>query len=66
MRKGEFVQTDETLSSDSHYLYVLAAAPPPRGPPHRRIQGRLATDKLKFIGKTPDMSVPGTSGIAGL
>jgi 6-phosphogluconolactonase (cycloisomerase 2 family) len=64
-KRNEFVQTDETLSSDSRYLYVLASGPTPAT--HHIDEFKVGSNgKLKFIGKTPDMSVPGTSGIAGL
>jgi hypothetical protein len=64
--KGEFALTDETLSADNHYLYVLAAAPPPTLAHHIDEYKVLANGHLKLIGKTPDMQVPGTSGLAGL
>jgi hypothetical protein len=66
VRKGEFVQTDEALSRDSKYLYVLAAAPPPTLAHHINEYKVLGNGHLKFIGRTPDMAVPGTSGMAGL
>jgi hypothetical protein len=64
--KGEFALTDETLSRDSHYLYVLAAAPPPTLAHHIDEYKVLGNGHLKLIGKTPNMQVPGTSGLAGL
>lgn len=66
VRKGEFALTDEAFSRDSHYLYVLAAAPPPTLPHHIDEYKVLGNGHLKFIGRTPDMAVPGTSGMAGL
>lgn len=66
VRKGEFALTDETLSRDSKYLYVLAAAPPPTLAHHIDEYKVLGNGHLKFIGRTPDMAVPGTSGMAGL
>jgi 6-phosphogluconolactonase len=66
VRKGEFALTDEALSRDSKYLYVLAAAPPPTLAHHIDEYKVLGNGHLKFIGRTPDMAVPGTSGMAGL
>jgi 6-phosphogluconolactonase len=64
--KGEFALTDETLSRDNHYLYVLAAAAPPTLAHHIDEYKVLGNGHLKLIGKTPNMQVPGTSGLAGL
>lgn len=62
--RKEFALTDETLSSDNHYLYVLATGPKPTT--HHIDEYRVAGNgSLTFIGKTPDMAVPGTSGLAG-
>jgi 6-phosphogluconolactonase len=66
VRKGEFALTDEALSRDSKYLYVLAAAPPPTLAHHIDEYKVLGNGHLKFIGRTPDQAVPGTSGMAGL
>ncbi|MGZ4229538.1 MAG: beta-propeller fold lactonase family protein [Solirubrobacteraceae bacterium] len=66
VRKNEFVQTDEARSRDSKFLYVLAAAPPPTLAHHIDEYKVLGNGHLKFIGRTPDMAVPGTSGMAGL
>jgi 6-phosphogluconolactonase len=63
--RKEFVETDETLSRDSRYLYVLASGPTP-ATHHIDEYKVLGNGHLKFIGKTPDMPVPGTSGLAGL
>jgi 6-phosphogluconolactonase (cycloisomerase 2 family) len=66
VRKGEFALTDEARSRDSKYLYVLAAAPPPTLAHHIDEYKVLGNGHLKFIGRTPDQAVPGTSGMAGL
>jgi 6-phosphogluconolactonase len=66
VRKGEFALTDEALSRDNKFLYVLAAAPPPTLSHHIDEYKVLGNGHLKFIGRTPDMAVPGTSGMAGL
>jgi 6-phosphogluconolactonase len=64
--KDEFVETDETLSRDSKYEYVLAGAAPPSLAHHIDEYKVLGNGHLKLIGKTPAMQVPGTSGLAGL
>ena len=45
---------------------MLAAAPPPTLAHHIDEYKVLGNGHLKFIGRTPDMAVPGTSGMAGL
>ena len=62
--RNEFAATDETLSSDSHYLYVLSTAATPAT--HHIDEYRVgANGILTFIGQTPAMAVPGASGLVG-
>ena len=62
--RKEFALTDETLSSDSHYLYVLATGATPAT--HHIDEYKVgANGLLKFIGQTPAFAVPGASGLVG-
>ncbi len=62
--RKEFALTDETLSSDGHYLYVLATGATPAT--HHIDEYRVgANGLLTFIGQTPAMAVPGASGLVG-
>lgn len=62
--RKEFALTDETLSSDNHYLYVLSTGPTPAT--HHIDEYKVGGNgHLTFIGQTPSQSIPGTSGLAG-
>jgi hypothetical protein len=62
--RKEFALTDETLSSDNHYLYVLATGPTPAT--HHIDEYKVGpSGGLTFIGQTPSQAIPGTSGLAG-
>ena len=64
VRKNEFALTDETLSSDSHYLYVLSTGANPAT--HHIDEYKVGGNGiLTFIGQTPAMAVPGASGLVG-
>jgi 6-phosphogluconolactonase len=64
VRKNEFALTDETLSSDSHYLYVLSTGATPAT--HHIDEYKVGGNGiLTFIGQTPAMPVPGASGLVG-
>ncbi len=64
VRKNEFALTDETLSSDSRYLYVLSTGASPAT--HHIDEYKVgANGVLTFIGQTPAMAVPGASGLVG-
>ncbi len=64
VRPNEFALTDETLSSDSHYLYVLSTGANPAT--HHIDEYKVgASGILTFIGQTPAMAVPGASGLVG-
>jgi 6-phosphogluconolactonase (cycloisomerase 2 family) len=66
---GEFGNTDEALSSDDKYLYVLSPLEPPSygmpgGSSHIDIYMVDAGGTLKFVGSTPSIPVPSLSGLA--
>jgi 6-phosphogluconolactonase len=68
----EFLKTDEALSADDHYLYVVApleAVPgsgtTPGPTSHIDEYKVLPSGKLKLIGKTATIQAPGLSGLAG-
>ena len=62
--RKEFALTDETLSSDGHYLYVLSTGATPAS--HHIDEYKVgANGLLTFIGQTPAMAVPGASGLVG-
>ena len=64
VRKNEFALTDETLSSDSRYLYVLSTGASPAT--HHIDEYKVgANGILTLIGQTPAMAVPGASGLVG-
>jgi 6-phosphogluconolactonase len=64
VRPNEFALTDETLSSDSRYLYVLSTGASPAT--HHIDEYKVgANGILTFIGQTPAMAVPGASGLVG-
>jgi 6-phosphogluconolactonase len=64
VRPNEFALTDETLSGDSRYLYVLSTGATPAT--HHIDEYKVgASGILTFIGQTPAMAVPGTSGLVG-
>jgi 6-phosphogluconolactonase len=64
VRANEFALTDETLSSDSHYLYVLSTGATPVT--HHIDEYKVgASGILTFIGQTPALAVPGASGLVG-
>jgi 6-phosphogluconolactonase len=64
VRPNEFALTDETLSSDSRYLYVLSTGANPAT--HHIDEYKVgANGILTFIGQTPALPVPGASGLAG-
>ncbi len=64
VRANEFALTDETLSSDSHYLYVLSTGASPAT--HHIDEYRVGVNGiLTFIGQTPALAVPGASGLVG-
>ena len=64
VRKNEFALTDETLSSDSRYLYVLSTGASPAT--HHIDEYKVgANGILTFIGQTPALAVPGASGLVG-
>lgn len=64
VRPNEFALTDETLSSDSRYLYVLSTGATPAT--HHIDEYRVgANGILTFIGQTPAFAVPGASGLVG-
>jgi len=64
VRKNEFALTDETLSSDSHYLYVLSTGVSPAT--HHIDEYKVgANGILTSIGQTPALAVPGASGLVG-
>lgn len=64
VRKNEFALTDETLSSDSRYLYVLSTGASPAS--HHIDEYKVgANGILTLIGQTPAMAVPGASGLVG-
>lgn len=65
----EFVKTDEALSRDDAYLYVVspaeggsATAPGPKS--HIDIYKVASNGTLKLVGQTPSLSIPGLTGIA--
>ncbi len=62
--RPEFALTDETLSSDSRYLYVLATGATPAT--HHIDEYKVgASGTLTSLGQTPAIAVPGASGLAG-
>jgi hypothetical protein len=64
VRPNEFALTDETLSSDSRYLYVLSTGATPAT--HHIDEYKVgANGVLTFIGQTPALAVPGASGLVG-
>jgi hypothetical protein len=64
VRKNEFALTDETLSSDSRYLYVLSTGASPAT--HHIDEYKVGGNGiLTLIGQTPAMAVPGASGLVG-
>jgi len=64
VRKNEFALTDETLSGDSHYLYVLSTGASPAT--HHIDEYKVGGNGiLTFIGQTPALAVPGASGLVG-
>jgi len=64
VRKNEFALTDETLSGDSHFLYVLSTGANPAT--HHIDEYKVgANGILTFIGQTPAFAVPGASGLVG-
>jgi 6-phosphogluconolactonase len=64
VRPNEFALTDETLSSDGRYLYVLSTGASPAT--HHIDEYKVGGNGiLTFIGQTPALSVPGASGLAG-
>ena len=63
---GAFTTSFRIAPNGGKFLYVLAAAPPPTLAHHIDEYKVLGNGHLKFIGRTPDMAVPGTSGMAGL
>ena len=64
VRPNEFALTDETLSADSHYLYVLSTGATP-ATHHIDEYKVLGSGALNFIGQTPAFAVPGASGLVG-
>jgi 6-phosphogluconolactonase len=64
VRPNEFALTDETLSSDARYLYVLSTGATPAT--HHIDEYKVGRNGgLTFIGQTPALSVPGASGLVG-
>ena len=61
--QGEFARTDEALSGDSRYLYVLAPSIFDAGTSHIDQYRVKKNGGLKFIGATPSALPPGVSGL---
>jgi hypothetical protein len=69
--RAEFVLTDEALTGDNRYLYVLSplemtpgSASAPGGTSHVDEFRVLKNGRLQFIGQTAPAAIPGLSGIA--
>jgi len=66
---GEFANTDDALSADGKYLYVLSplesgSSSMPGGNSHVDTYALEARGTLRFIGSTPSVSAPSLSGLA--
>ncbi|MCA1708086.1 MAG: lactonase family protein, partial [Actinobacteria bacterium] len=61
--QGEFARTDEALSQDSRYLYVLAPSIFDAGTSHIDQYRVKKNGKLKFIDATPSALPPSLSGL---
>jgi 6-phosphogluconolactonase (cycloisomerase 2 family) len=61
--QGEFARTDEALSRDSRFLYVLAPSIFDAGTSHIDEYRVRKNGKLKLLGSTPSTMPPGASGL---
>jgi len=71
-KKDEFTLTDEALSADDKYLYVVSpltsnpfVMPPPTNLGSKIVTFKVGANGLKRIGETTEQFAPGMSGIAG-